>query len=308
MHRYILYIAAFVFFTTPAYAVTLKHSAVLNGPTITLGDLFDGIEQEQKASKVLGAAPQPGQETVLNARTLLRIALATDLSWRPVSNTDRITVSRAATIIGKDLIEDAILEEFHDEGFEGTYEFIIPDDQTRIILPPNLPQTLEVREININPDSGQFKAAIVSPSRENPLHRLTVTGMYEKLLDIPVLSSTVTNGQIIRPDHLQTISVRERSLKHGTILSSEDLLGMTPRQMIRSGQPVKVSDIESPKVIERGDFVTIAFQQGPLSLTAQGKAMEHGAKGDMIRVLNISSNKTLEAVVDSPRHVRIQTF
>ena len=42
-----------------------------------------------------------------------------------------------------------------------------------------------------------------------------------------------------------------------------------------------------------------------LSITAQGKALASGAQGDPVRVVNLATNRTLDAVVDAPGIVRI---
>jgi len=39
-----------------------------------------------------------------------------------------------------------------------------------------------------------------------------------------------------------------------------------------------------------------------------GKGLEHGSKGDLVRVVNNSSNRTIEALVTGEREVTVQTF
>ena len=80
-----------------ALAASLKDSAVVETDTLTLGDLFDGLDHNR--DYVLGAAPQPGQDMVLGARTLYRIAKAMNLPWRPSNAAEQITVRRTATVI-----------------------------------------------------------------------------------------------------------------------------------------------------------------------------------------------------------------
>ena len=51
--------------------------------------------------------------------------------------------------------------------------------------------------------------------------------------------------------------------------------------------------------------VTIVLQTDAMTLTAQGRASEDGAKGDTIRVVNLRSKKTIEAVVSGADQVTI---
>src|SRR5688572_10801379 len=60
-------------------APVLKESAIVNGDMLKLGDIFDGLPAN--AEYVIGPAPQPGKDMVLNARTLYRLAVALELPW-----------------------------------------------------------------------------------------------------------------------------------------------------------------------------------------------------------------------------------
>lgn len=61
-----------------------------------------------------------------------------------------------------------------------------------------------------------------------------------------------------------------------------------------------------PRAILRGDEVTISLKNGGLALTAPGRALSDAARGEDLRVLNLSSNKTLTATTVGPGHVRVE--
>ena len=83
---------------------------------------------------------------------------------------------------------------------------------------------------------------------------------------------------------------------------------MTPRRVIFEDKPIKIEDIEAPRIVKRGENVTMVFKEGPLVLTAQGKALEFGAKGDAIRVTNLTSSRTVEAIVTGEKEVSVSVF
>lgn len=68
-----------------------------------------------------------------------------------------------------------------------------------------------------------------------------------------------------------------RSLPAGTILTS--------------------SDVDYPLLVKKGEPVTIFFQQGAISVQAQGLALEDGRLGSRIQVKNDSSGKIVEGTV-----------
>ena len=102
--------------------------------------------------------------------------------------------------------------------------------------------------------------------------------------------------------------MRSSRINSGTILSAADLVGMTPRRMVLDGKPIVANDVEAPRIVKRGESVTLNFKSGSLELSAMGKALEHGSKGDLVRVVNNSSNRTIEALVTGEREVTVQTF
>lgn len=56
--------------------------------------------------------------------------------------------------------------------------------------------------------------------------------------------------------------------------------------------------------VRRGENVTLAYQMPGMSLTMRARAMEDGAVGQTIRLVNTSSNRTIDAVVTGPGAAR----
>lgn len=282
--------------TKAANAANLKASSVVQDSVLTLSDLFDGVP-EGKADYVLGAAPAAGQNMVIDARTLLRVALALDLSWRPQSNLDQITVRREATVIDTQRIKSEISETLKAEGLDGKFHIVFNTENPEIIMPSNKPETFDITNFNFDATRNVFQARILAPSKESPFSELRLSGHIERLIPVPVLKDTIRQGEVIRASDILWVDMRDRDVQHDIMLSDKDLVGMTPRRMIMAGKPVRSPDISLPQVIKRGDTVTIMYRTGPILLTAEGKALENGSKDDIIRVVNTDSSRPVEGIV-----------
>jgi flagella basal body P-ring formation protein FlgA len=105
------------------------------------------------------------------------------------------------------------------------------------------------------------------------------------------------NGDIIGERDIDSIEIYAKELQPDMILDTETLVGMTPRRVMAPGKPVRGIDIITPELVSRGDNVTLVFDSAPLFLTAKGKALQNGGKGDMVRVVNVASNRTIEGTV-----------
>lgn len=296
----------YLFVSGSAKAVELKQNSIVEGSVLTLGDIFYDLPHNE--DKVLGPAPRPGSEMVLNARTLLRIATALDLQWRPASAADQIVIERAATLISADDIKAQLIEAVKDNGYNGDFELTLPGTSSEIILPQDQPATFEISELNVDTQSDYYSAVISAPSKANALHTIRVSGKIHQMVRVPVLTDTFRNGNIIRAKDISYQMQRANSIQHDVVLNAEELVGMTPRRIVFNDKPVKVSDIEAPQIIKRGENITMIFKNGSMELTAMGKALENGSKGDLIRVVNNGSSRTITAQVTAEKEVRVQSF
>jgi flagella basal body P-ring formation protein FlgA len=67
-----------------------------------------------------------------------------------------------------------------------------------------------------------------------------------------------------------------------------------------------MSDLQMPVLVAKGKLVTLTLKNRHMLITAQGRALENGAKGDVIRVTNTRSRQTVQGVVIAPNQVSMQ--
>lgn len=294
------------FFAGNAKAVELKKNSVIEGSVITLGDIFYNLPRN--ADKVLGPAPRPGSNMVLNARTLMRVAKALDLPWRPTSSMDQIVIERSATMVSKDQIEERLIGAIKESGHQGNFELSLPASTTEIIMPQSQPGTFEISDLNVDTVNERFDAILYAPSKDAPVQTMRISGAMHAVVEVPVLAGTMRNGHVIKARDITFQKERANRLNHDVILNAEELVGMTPRRMVIEGKAIKASEIEAPQIVQRGQNVTIIFKSGTMELTAMGKALENGSKGDLIRVVNANSSRTVAATITGEKEVQVQRF
>ena len=82
---------------------------------------------------------------------------------------------------------------------------------------------------------------------------------------------------------------------------------MAVRHPTRVGQPLRASDLMRPEIVHRNEPVTLVYEAPGLVLTVRGKAMDPGAEGDVISVLNSQSNRTIQGTVAGPARVVVRS-
>ena len=290
-----------LFIINSAQAASLKSVSVINNDVLTLGDIFDNVERN--ADYVIGPAPLPGKDMTLNARTLYRIATALDLSWRPASTGDHITIRREATVISYDAIETTLRNELKNNNVSGHFGIKLNNGEPSIVLPTNMAENVEISKFKYDRNRDFFQATLVAPSKDNPLKEIRVSGQVNRLTTIPVLTTTLQHGDIISEYDIEMVEISQNEIQHNMITNKKAIIGMTPRRVAYAGKFLQTGTIIKRQLVKRGNSVGITFQEGPLTLSAKGKALQSGAIGDTVRVTNSNSSRTVDAIVSGENQV-----
>ena len=299
----VLYLCAV---TSQSHAMGLKENVVIEGNVITLGDIF--YDLPYSADKVLGPAPRPGSDMVLNARTLMRVAMALDLPWRPTNSAEQVILRRAATLISVEDIKNQLKHDLESEGYDHNIELDFSSETSEIVLPEDQPASFDITELDIDKTRNWFTATIMAPSKSNAIYTNKISGKIHRMIDVPVLRETMRSGTIIGKNDIEYIKMRERELSPQMLIDTKVLMGTTPRRIIFAGRPITDGDVESPQIVARGDTVTIVLKNGTMMLTASGRSLENGAKGDLVRVTNASSNRTVQGIVTAEKEITLSEF
>jgi len=301
----IAYVILFAFISIKsAHAATLKSEAVMTSNVVKLSDLFDDIPSKQDA--IVGNAPSPGQTIILNVKSLQRIANTYDVKWKSSSPTDQIVVKSIVQTISATDITSVVKKNLISRGVQGNFEVTLNNVAPTILLPGNVETTVEVAQMNYTPGRDVFTAVLAAPSAANPLKTLSVSGLIEKTIQVPVLKANFNADDIISSTNIEWLDIPARQMVNDTIIDADKLIGKTPIRMVEAGVPIRDRDVKFPQLIARGDEILLQFNQGGLQLTAKGKAMQNGAEGEVIRVVNLSSNQSLRGEVTGNKIVVVQ--
>lgn len=153
----------------------------------------------------------------------------------------------------------------------------------------------KVEALNVDPGSRRFAAILSGPG-----HRQRVEGEIWTEIGIPVPNRRMAPGEVIAAGDLTLIPVRTDQVGQRTITDMAGLVGMETRRVLSPGRPVPASSVTAQPVVQRNRPVTLEYRQGALLITARGRALGDGALGEMVRVQNLDSNRTLTATVTGP--------
>ncbi len=287
----------------PAAPVLLKSSVVVDGPVVHLGDLFDGLGEQ--AATPVARSPAPGKQVQVNARWLAAVAQAFAVDWRPSSQLDGSVIARSSIVIESQQIEDATIDALRRRGIQGNLSLILDNPALRLHLPSDSEPSLMITGLTHNPLTGRFTAHLIAPAEGTPLARATISGRAVEMVDVPVLRRRMLPGAVIRERDIEWRGVRADRLGRNVVRDQANLVGKSPRRPIRAGEPVRGNELRKPILVPKNSLVTIRLQTARMVLTVRGRAMEPGAQGDVIRVVNTKSNTIISANVTKPGIVEV---
>ncbi|HBN22101.1 MAG TPA: flagella basal body P-ring formation protein FlgA [Holosporales bacterium] len=156
-----------------------------------------------------------------------------------------------------------------------------------------------VEAIEVNEQRTKI-AALVHFQIKGVLKTLKIRGRLEHMIDVPTLNRPVHYGETITKNDLSWTKVPGYKSNRFLITTPEDLIGHQPRSgFLKINVPLYQRDVERVKDIEKGSMVTVLYKTDKLELVTKARALEHGYKGDTIRILNQDTNKILQgAVID----------
>jgi flagella basal body P-ring formation protein FlgA len=172
---------------------------------------------------------------------------------------------------------------------------------------------LKLKELTVQENMSRFSAVIaraedtdmplpddvlVRPSL--PVAAIEIKGRYVEMAEVPSVTQRMRKGEMITEHDIQYVKVPKNRIRPTVLTEEGQLIGKSVRRSIEAGDIVRVSDVESPKLVERGKLIAIFYRTGAMELRDMGYAMTDGAKGEIIQVKNARSNSMVQAMVSAP--------
>ena len=282
----------------------LRAGITVQGRIVRLGDLFENTGE--KARIPVAYAPEPGRTSILDADRLYEIAYANNLAWRPSGPFERIIVTRASQTIDGATIVNEVRAKLKEQGLDDELWVTLDYRNLTVHLPTNVAATIALKDFRFDKRTRRFTATLLAPA-DTPLVMRGISGLVDKVATIPVLKRRIAANQVIRESDIERFRVRERSLRVDTVTDPREVVGMAPRRLLRPGRMIRRSDLRRPVLIPKGSMVTMRFKTRLMTLTSRGKALEDGAKGATIKVMNLRSKKPVDARVIGPGLVMVSS-
>ncbi|WP_312139435.1 flagellar basal body P-ring formation chaperone FlgA [Brevundimonas sp.] len=120
------------------------------------------------------------------------------------------------------------------------------------------------------------------------------------MVEALTFTRSLSAGEVIQPEDVMWTQVQAHLAPAAGPQDAAEIIGLSARRPLRAGQPVNIRDLAAPQVIARNDMVEVLYQDNGIELTITGRAQRNAMQGDTVSILNLQSNRTIEAVALAP--------
>jgi len=292
-----------------ALDITLKSDVTVNSEQVTLADVATLQPVEKKlAKKRLARSPAPGRHIRLervNIAHQLELAGidAKSVRWHGAR---KVVVRRGARRLSAADLQnyiDAYLRR-EQRRFPGVEFKFVPQGN---IKPFNLPAgALRVEVIPaVAALLGSRRFTLICRVNGRVVKNLSVSGKLQAVADVVVANRNLRRGQIISSADV-TVTRLDISKLRDPLFELDAVLGKRVARALRRGQVVQGKNLDIPPLVQKGALVKIVASRGALLLTATGIARQDGRMGEVIRVTNIASRKTIVGRVTGRDRIEVE--
>ncbi|MDA0231203.1 MAG: flagellar basal body P-ring formation chaperone FlgA [Proteobacteria bacterium] len=289
--------------TNGANAAQLRQSAAVSANVVTLGDIFSNLNGA--ADTIVMRAPNPGKSLMLSTAKLRQMATTEGISWTPQFGDETLRIDRLSDIIGREEIYAALMETTARDGFGEAYEIELSSHIAPIHVAYGGAAAVEVISFDTDARRTRFRATIAAPANDPSARHLRVSGRIFRTELLPVVNRRIDSGETIRKADVAWRRLRISAIGNGTVSSMEELVGMNTRRPLQADAAVRRADLRTPILIAKGSSVKMVYRNRGLLLIALGRAVEDGAAGQEMRIMNMQSKSIVLAKAIGPDTVAV---
>jgi len=274
-------------------ALVLREQVEVFGDIVTLGDLFENAGDQQGTA--VFRSPELGTSGIVAALRVASAAGKHGLQWNNPGGIQEVVVKRPGRQVTLDEMREAIGQHASDGDQE--WSVSLSRGTKPYYIDSRIEGSLTVKQLDVQGSRGAFRAVLAVENPSYPVPDKVVTGRTYPSVEAIVPARAIERGATIREDDLKRISLPRTQVSSSAIEDMETAIGMAARHRLIVDRPIRRGDLEYPKLVKRNSFVTITYAVPGMILKAKGKALDDAARGQSVRIVNLQSNRTIEAEV-----------
>jgi flagella basal body P-ring formation protein FlgA len=284
----------------------LKAQVAVAGEIVRIGDLVDNAGVV--ADVAIFRAPDLGQTGSVSASRVIDAVRPHQIIGLDTRGLTEVAVTRLSRVITPKDIEARIVRALASQyGAADTKNLaVVFDNEVRALhVEPGADAELRVTRLSFEPRSGRFEAFELPGSVTARKLPLRYSGSLAETFEAAVPVRSLAQGEVLKAADVTLVRKPKSEFAANVVTNTEQAVGLAARRALRAGQVLREADLQRPELVGRNETVTITYEVPGILLTVRGQALEAGAQGDIINVLNVQTKRTIQATVSGPGRVSI---
>jgi flagella basal body P-ring formation protein FlgA len=284
----------------------LKARIDVSSEIVRIGDLV--ADAGTFSSIAVFRAPDPGHTGAVNTMRVLEALRRHGLTDVNTDGLAEITVSRRGRSVSIAEIEEAVAKTLAGQrGLGAAKNLSISFD--RAVRPLQIDVSageLQASYGNYDPFTHRFDVSFTI-GNDSSFRRghLRFTGTVVETMEIATLTRGLGRGDLVRSSDIVMERKPKAQVPAGALSSVDQMVGLAARKPLQPSQPIRAADLMKPELVRANEAVTVTYEAPGITLSVRGKALEAGARGDVVNVLNIQSKRTMQGIVTGPGRISI---
>ncbi|MFB9265765.1 flagellar basal body P-ring formation chaperone FlgA [Bradyrhizobium erythrophlei] len=284
----------------------LRGNVTVSGDIVRVGDLIDNAGPA--ATIAIYRAPDLGTTGTLPVAQVLNVLRTHQMIGVDTRDLKEITVTRLSRTLETSEIQQQVaraLERRNGLGDAANISLTFDRDPGDMRLESSNSGAMQPVAVRYEPRNSRFDVTfeIANEAGTAPL-KLRFTGTAVETVEAAVLVRNVERGEVLKASDV-LVERRPKAEVGGEAAVRDGAVGMQARRQLRAGQALRTADLAKPDLVTRDQGVTLVYRSAGLYLTIRGKAMDGGAEGDVVSVMNLQSKRVVSGVVTGRGEVTI---
>ena len=281
----------------------LRAQVVVAADIVRVGDMIENAGLA--ADKPIFRAPDLGQTGAVPARAVLDAVRPFGLIAVDARGIGEVMVTHQSRVIAAADIEARIVAALtarHNVGKADSLKITF-DREVRPIELAMANGEPTLARMSYDPFSRRFDVTFELPGNARAQWRYTGAAM--ETIEAAVVTRALGRGDVIKAGDVVIERRPKNEFSNEPPARAAEVVGQAARRVVRAGQPLRNADLMKPEIVLKNDTVMIYYEVPGIVITMRGKALESGAEGDLVSVLNVNSKRTIQGIVTGPGRVTV---
>lgn len=145
--------------------------------------------------------------------------------------------------------------------------------------------------------SGYVRLIAIVSINNIPKTEVKLSGWVDVFDSVVCASHNLNKGNIINAEDIYLERKNISRLNSEAFKDMDQAIGLMVKHDIKENECLKEWMLKKTPLVDKGDMVTILAEHGSIRVTAPGRILEKGYKGDYVSVQNVMSKKSVYAKI-----------